>query len=80
MRRAQADPSRLVAPALLVLLHGATAARGVGSLLADETRMETGYWTMSAGGMAAVVAMVVFAVYLFWPARPPEIPVASRSP
>jgi hypothetical protein len=48
-------------------------------LLADETRMETGYWTMSAGGMAAVVAMVLFAVYLFWPARPPEIPVASRS-
>jgi len=79
MRRAQTQPARFVAPALLVLLHGATAARGAGSLLADETRMETGYWTMSAGGMAAVVAMVVFAVYLFWPARPPEIPVAARS-
>lgn len=26
-----------------------------------------------------VMGMAVFAVYLFWPARPPEIPVAARS-
>ncbi|HLB26492.1 MAG TPA: NnrS family protein [Dehalococcoidia bacterium] len=78
MRRAQARPARLIAPVLLVLVHGATAARGAGSLLADETRLEAGYWTMSVGGMAAVVAMVVFAVYLMWPVRPPEIPVAAR--
>jgi hypothetical protein len=78
MRRAQTQPARFVAPALMVLLHGATASRGVGSLLADETRIEAGYWTMSAAGMAAVVAMVVFGVYLLWPVRPPEIPVAER--
>ena len=80
MRRAQTQPARFVAPALMVLLHGATASRGVGSLLADETRIEAGYWTMTGGGLAAFVAMTVFAVYLFWPARPPEIPVTARSP
>ena len=80
MRRAQTQPARFVAPALLVLLHGATAARGAGSLLADEMRMGAGYWTMTGGGLAALVAMAVFAVYVFWPVRPPEIPVTARSP
>jgi hypothetical protein len=80
MRRAQTQPARFVAPALLVLLHGATAARGAGSLLADELRLEEGYWTMTGAGLAAFVAMAVFAVYVFWPARPPEIPVTARSP
>jgi len=79
MRRAQAQPG-FVAPALLALLHGATAARGAGSLLANELRFEAGYWTMTGGGLAALVAMAVFAVYVFWPVRPPEIPVAERSP
>ena len=79
MRRAQAQPG-FVAPALLALLHGATAARGAGSLLANELRFEAGYWTMTGGGLAALVAMAVFAVYLFWPVRPAEIPVAERSP
>ncbi|MDP2675556.1 MAG: hypothetical protein Q8Q00_11745 [Dehalococcoidia bacterium] len=79
MRRAQTQPG-FIAPALLVLLHGATAARGAGSLLANELRLEAGYWTMTGGGLAALVAMIVFAVYLFWPARPLEIPVAERSP
>jgi len=79
MRRAQVQPG-FVAPALLVLLHGATAARGAGSLLANELRLEAGYWTMTGGGLAAFVAMTVFAVYLFWPVRSPEIPVVERSP
>jgi hypothetical protein len=79
MRRAQGQAVRFVATAMLVLLHGATAARGIGSLLADESRFETGYWTMTAGGTAAIVAIVVFAVYLLWPVRPSEIPVAVRS-
>lgn len=78
MRRAYAQPARIVVPVMLILLHGATAARGVGSLLVDEARIETGFWTMSAGGVAAMLAMAVFAAYLLWPSRPPEIPVSVR--
>ena len=78
MRRAAARPDRIVAPLLLILLNVATAARGAGSLLVDEARIETGFWTMSVGGLAAVLAMAVFAVYLLWPSRPPEIPLTVR--
>ncbi len=78
MRRAQARTASVVAPVMLILLHGATAARGVGSLLVDEARIETGYWTMTAGGLAAILAMTVFAAYLLWPSRPPEVPLSVR--
>lgn len=79
MRRAQAQPARIVAPIILILLHAATAARGVGSLIANEAELESGYWTMSGAGVFAVVAMAVFAAYLLWPSRPPEIPLAAQA-
>ncbi len=78
MKRAQARTASVVAPVMLILLHGAAAARGVGSLLVDEARIETGFWTMTAGGLAAILAMTVFAAYLLWPSRPLEIPLSVR--
>ncbi len=73
------QPARLVAPVLLALLHGATAARGAGSLLADEMQVENGYWTMSAGGVLGVLAMAAFAVYLLWPTQPPDITLSAEA-
>ncbi|MEE8347030.1 MAG: hypothetical protein V3S20_06760, partial [Dehalococcoidia bacterium] len=78
MRRARARTASVVAPVMLILLHGATAARGVGSLLVDEARIEAGFWTMTAGGLAAILAMTVFAAYLLWPSRSPEVPLTVR--
>ncbi|HEU4759149.1 MAG TPA: hypothetical protein VFT91_04110, partial [Dehalococcoidia bacterium] len=79
MRRLRGRTARLVAPAVLLLLHGAAAARGAGSLLANETKLESGFWTMSAAGVLAVLAMAVFAVYLLWSPRTAVIPVAARA-
>ncbi len=79
MRRVTGRPARIVAPALLLLLHAATAARGAGSLLANEAKLEAGFWTMSSAGLLAVVAMAIFAVYLAWSPRQVEIPVAVRA-
>jgi hypothetical protein len=78
MRRAQGQPARVAAPLLLALLHGAAAARGAGSLIANETHLETGFWTMSAGGLFGVLAMAVFAAYVILPAPTPEVPMAER--
>ncbi len=78
MRRMQEQSSRLVANSLLVLMQGATAARGAGSLLANETRLDEGFWTMTAGGLFGILAMAVFAWYILRSPRQPEIPLSAR--
>ena len=80
MRRMQGRASRLLAISLLALLQGATAARGAGSLLANETRFDEGFWTMTAGGLFGIVAMVLFAWYLLRTPKQPEIPLSVRAP
>ncbi|MDO8616146.1 MAG: NnrS family protein [Dehalococcoidia bacterium] len=80
MRRMQGQSSRLVALSLLVLLQGAAAARGAGSLIANETRLEEGFWTMTAGGVLGILAMALFAGYLLRNPQPAEIPLSARAP
>ena len=80
MRRAQARPARIVAPLLLALFYGAAAARGAGSLLANEAHLNSGFWTMTVGGTLGIIAMLSFAAYLVWTPRESEIPVSLREP
>lgn len=77
MRRPTERAATLVAPVLLGLLHAATAARGAGSILVDEAEVESGFWTMSAGGLAAILALALFAGYLLLPAKRLEIDVQA---
>jgi hypothetical protein len=82
MRRPTERAATVVAPVLLGLLHAATAARGVGSMLIDETHVEGGFWTITAGGLAAILALAVFAGYLLLPSKRLEImmePVTEES-
>jgi hypothetical protein len=81
MRRLGRDTARRVAVVLLALLHGAAAARGAGSLIANEGRLDEGYWTMTVGGTLAILVIAVFVGYLLWnPARPAEeLPVVERA-
>lgn len=78
MRRIAGTPARLLAPSLLVLVNSAALARGIGSLLVNEARAETGFWTMSAGGVFGILAVAAFVIYLAWNQPPPEIPVQAR--
>lgn len=80
MRRMQGRSSRLVAITLLVLVQGAAAARGAGSLLANEARFDEGFWTMTAAGLFGIVAMALFAWYLLRTPKQPEIPLSVRAP
>jgi hypothetical protein len=79
MRRLGERVPRTALTVLLVLVHGAAAARGAGSLVANEAQFADGYWTMSTGGLLGILAMAIFAVYVLWPVRPPDIPLAVRS-
>lgn len=71
MRRLGGRSARVVAVALLALLHGAAASRGLGSLIADEGHFDEGYWTMTIGGTLALLAMIIFVAYVLWNPRPP---------
>ncbi len=75
MLRGQGVTARRVGPILLVLLHGAAVSRGVGSLLVNEAYAESGFWAMSAGGLAAILALGLFAGYLLRRPKPIEIPL-----
>jgi len=77
MRRVAAKPVRLAVPVLLTFLHGATAARGAGSLLVSEAQVDNGFWVMSVGGMAAIGAMALFAVHLLRRPQGPEISLSQ---
>jgi len=79
MRRAYGAAPRFLIPALLALLHGAAAARGAGSLLVNETRIEEGFWTMTAGGLAGILAVGLFAAYLIRQPSPAEIPLTPQA-
>jgi hypothetical protein len=59
----------VVTAVLLALLHGATAFRGAGSIIADRTHLEAGYWSMTAGGTFAVIAIAVFTGYILYNPR-----------
>lgn len=78
MRRLAGSPARLVAPVLLALLYGAAAARGAGGLLVNEAKLDTGFWTMSAGGVFGFLAVAVFVGYLVWNPPQPEIPLRAQ--
>ena len=75
MRRLARRSARRVAVALLALLHGAAAARGIGSLVAHEGRFSDGYWAMSAGGVLAIAAIALFVAYVL---RSPEEPAGEE--
>jgi hypothetical protein len=72
MRRPGGRATRIVAVALLCLLHGAAASRGLGSLIADRGHFDAGFWTMTLGGTLAVIAMAVFVGYIVWTPRHPS--------
>lgn len=76
LRRTQRRPAMIVGPLLLALLNGAAAARGGGSLIANEMHLEEGYWTMTIGGTLGVIAMLIFAWYLVWSPKQADIPLA----
>jgi uncharacterized protein involved in response to NO len=78
MRRVQGAVGAVFAPVLLALLHGSAAARGAGSLVANETYFDEGYWTMAAGGLAGMIAVAAFAAYLVWSPKGPEIAMTAR--
>ncbi len=78
MRRMVETPSRIVAPALLWLMNGTAAARGFGAVLAAEKHLDGGYWMMTVGGTFGVLAILIFAVYLVWSPKSPEILLSAR--
>jgi hypothetical protein len=83
MRRLSGRSSSAVAIVLLALLHGATAARGLGSLIANEGQFVEGYWTMTVGGTLALLVMIVFVGYVAWNPKTPvgdDILLAERVP
>jgi hypothetical protein len=83
MRRLTGRSANTIAVVLLALLHGAAAARGLGSLIANEGHFNEGYWSMTAGGTLALLVMIIFAGYVLWnPATRAgeEIPLARRMP
>ena len=81
MRRLGGRPVRIIALVLLALLHGSAAARGAGSLIASEGHLDEGYWTMTAGGVMAILVMAVFLGYLLWRPRSggDDLPVVQRA-
>ncbi len=79
MRRLAGTPARFVAPALMALLYGAAAARGAGSLLVNEAKLESGFWTMSAAGVVGFLAVALFVAHLVWSPPQPEIPLRTPS-
>jgi hypothetical protein len=83
MRRLSGRSSSAVAIVLLALLHGATAARGLGSLIANEGQFVEGYWTMTVGGTLALLVMIVFVGYMAWNPKTPggdDILLVERVP
>jgi len=81
-RRLSGRSASVVAIVLLMLLHGAAAARGLGSLIANEGHFDEGYWTMTVGGTLAVLVMVIFVGYLWNPNEPSaaQISLTERKP
>jgi hypothetical protein len=78
VRRGTGRSVQAVVVALLVLIQGAAVGRGVGSVLANETHLIAGFWTMAAGGIAALLAMMVFAAYLVRDPGKLEIPLSVQ--
>lgn len=81
MRRLSGRSASAVAIVLLALLHGAAAARGLGSLIANEGHFEEGYWTMTVGGTLALLVMTIFVGYVLWSPKGPgadQIPLTER--
>lgn len=78
IRRGTGRSVQAVVVALLVLIQGAAAARGVGSVLANDTHLIAGFWTMAAGGIAALLAMLVFTAYLVRDPGKLEIPLSVQ--
>lgn len=78
MRRLRGTAPLLFISALFVLLHAATLGRGLGSLLVNEGEVTRGFWTMSAAGILAFLALALFAAYLTPPPPEPEIPLQPQ--
>jgi hypothetical protein len=83
MRRLSGRSASIIAVILIALLHGASAARGLGSLIANEGHFEEGYWTMTVGGTLALLVMIIFVGYVLWnpkTAAGGEITLTERVP
>lgn len=81
MRRLSGRSASIIAVILLALLHGASAARGLASLIANEGHFEEGYWTMTVGGTLALLVMIIFVGYVLWNPKTSaggEIPLTQR--
>jgi len=81
MRRLGRRSANRIAAVLLTLLHGAAAARGLGSLIANEKHFDEGYWTMTVGGTLGVLVMAIFVGYVLWNPKEPstvEISLTER--
>lgn len=78
IRRGTGRSVEAVVVALLVLIQGAAAARGAGSVLANETHFSAGFWAMAAGGILALLAMLVFTAYLVRDPGKLEIPLTVQ--
>jgi hypothetical protein len=79
MRRLGGRSANLIATVLLTLLHGTAAARGLGSLIANEGHFDEGYWTMTVGGTLGILVMITFVGYILWnPKHPTEISLTER--
>jgi hypothetical protein len=81
MRRLSGRTASSVAMILLALLHGAAAARGLGSLIANEGHFDSGYWTMTVGGTLALLVMAIFVGYVLSNPKEPaagQIPLTER--
>lgn len=79
MRRGTGRSVKAVVASLLVLVQGAAMARGMGSVLVNEARIHEGFWTMSAGGVAGLLAMLLFTAYLLQHPGQLEIPLPART-
>jgi hypothetical protein len=81
MRRLGGRSANLIAIVLLTLLHGAAAARGLGSLIANEGHFNEGYWTMTVGGTLGILVMINFVGHILWNPKHPlatEISLTER--
>jgi len=78
VRRVTGRSVQVVISGLLALVQTAAVTRSAGSILVNELRFKEGFWTMSAGGAAGLLAVLLFAAYLLQDPGQIEIPVTSQ--
>lgn len=78
VRRVTGRSVQAVIIGLLVLIQTAAVTRAAGSVLANELRFKEGFWTMSAGGVSGLLAVLLFTTYLVQNPGEIEIPVAAQ--